>query len=304
MSNLVSISIDHFIQFWQCDRSLLAEHLFSKDVQFTSSHSGHVSGLSRVILHLDQEFPPQGKTKIYSTNIVEKGNVEARQTNAYFYGKTSTDELSCHFGGMIVILFKNHLIREVKVKMNWVDGDKQLLTHWKLPLARLWKPNDPKSSVIISELDAVWHQSNQNQYQISQNNEEEQVVEAWYRYAWGLDLADAGLYVHTFTENAIAELPPMGILKGKREIISTLKAFRMPWPSIQHYGEPIHVNIDKTTGTAELIIGRIIPQHAKDSLDHPIYAAHYKIDLCFSDIGQWQIQHMKYVEGWIKKSII
>lgn len=296
MSDL-SLALQKFIQLWQSNHSIAhAEEFLSPNIHLVSSHRGEQNSIAEVVQHLQDEFHSHASTKIYVTNIVEKQGIETGKISAYFYGQTSL-ESTTFFGGMIILTLSHHLIHSIKIQMNWVDGDRSQLAHWSLPLERLWKPNDPKASAIISELDALWHDPEKS---INPSSAEEQITELWYRYAWGLDLADAQLYVDLFSDQASVKLPPMGTLTGPREIIATLKAFRMPWPSIQHYGEPLQIQIELENKRAELTIGRIIPQQAHDTDGHSIYAAHYQIELLLSPSNQWKIHSMSYIPGWIR----
>ena len=295
-SSTASLQLKKFIQLCQNRNTSPAEEFLSQNINLISSHNGNQSSITQVIEHLKNEFHSNAITEIHTSNIVEKVTSEKMRLSAYFYGQTRFEN-TAFFGGMIILTLNHNLIDDIKIQMNWVDGDTSHLLHWSLPLERLWQPKDAKASAIISELDAIWHDQDKC---LTQSSHEEMIVEAWYRYAWGLDLADASLYVDAFTDNAIVQLPPMGTLTGKREIISTLKAFRMPWPSIQHYGAPIHIQVDLEQNQAKLIIGRIIPQQAEDTDGHAMYAAHYQIELHLSQLKQWQIHKMNYIPGWIR----
>ncbi|OTG88744.1 nuclear transport factor 2 family protein [Acinetobacter sp. ANC 3832] len=291
-----SLRFEKFIQLWQGNTTDLVETFLSQDIQLSSSHRGNQRSISQVIDHLKNDFDSNASNNIHISNVVEKSTTEKTQISAYFYGETTLKN-TVFFGGMMIVTLNQHLIDDIKIQMNWVDGDKSLISHWSLPLERLWKPKDPKSSAIMSELDAIWHSS---ENELSPNSHEERIAEAWYRYAWALDLADTSLYMDAFTDDAIVQLPPMGTLTGKREIISTLKAFRMPWPSIQHYGEPLQIDINLEKKTADLMLGRIIPQQAQDTEGQSIYAAHYKIELHLTQTNQWKIHRMNYLPGWIR----
>lgn len=287
-------SVESFIQLWMGKNVIKPDLFLSNDITLSSSHRGKASSLKDVLQHLNDEFVSSDQVNLNLTNVVKKYSNSMIKISGYFYGKVS-NEPSVFFGGMIIFTLKDEYIQDIKIQLNWVEGNKDLLSGWTLPLNRLWKPKDP-TAVIVSELDSIW----QNGWFSNEDNET-QIAETWYRYAWALDLADTSLYIQTLTENAVAELPPMGVLKGKREIISTLKAFRMPWPSIQHYGEPIHIEISPTSDHAHMIIGRIIPSQSSDNMGKKIYAAHYQIELHRDINTNWQIHNMKYIPGWISK---
>jgi hypothetical protein len=62
-------------------------------------------------------------------------------------------------------------------------------------------------------------------------------------------------------------------------LVATLKAFRMPWPWIQHYGVPLQIDIAEDRQSASLLLGRIIPEQDKTADGESLYGAHYKIEL-------------------------
>jgi hypothetical protein len=128
--------------------------------------------------------------------------------------------------------------------------------------------------------------------------DEQAVAEAWYTYAWGLDMADNALFGECFTEDASALLPPMGDLQGRRSLAGTLKAFRMPWPWIQHYGVPLDIQVDREGETASLVIGRLIPGQTRTPEGLPLFGAHYRIRAARVQ-GCWRIRRMEYHAGWV-----
>lgn len=286
-------AIQQFIQLWKGLSITEPQTFLSEFISLSSSHRGNSDSCSNVIQHLKHEFTPNSQVDIHLTNLVKKSLDSKIKISAYFYGNAIASQ-KVFFGGMITFTLQDELIQEVKIQLNWVEGEKNLLPGWTLPMERLWKPNDP-ISVISSELDTIWRGG-----WLSEAEDQTRISEAWYRYAWALDFADTELYIDTFTEDAIAELPPMGLLKGKRQIISTLKAFRMPWPSIQHYGEPLHIKIDNNL--AQMVLGRIIPIQNINNSGEKIYAAHYLIELQRDSHSNWKIHSMKYIPGWIRKN--
>lgn len=287
-------SVEQFIQLWKGQSMIQPEQFISESVTFSSSYRGVVTSRENLISFLKQDFISHDHVDIQLSNVVKKSSGSTSKISGYFYAQASKNQ-EVYFGGMLIFTLKNEYIQDIKIQLNWVDGNKELLSHWILPLDSLWKPNDPMTT-ISSEFNSLWQKD-----WMSNEDAETQIAESWYRYAWALDLADTSLHIENFTENATTDLPPMGIQKGKRNIISTLKAFRMPWPSIQHYGEPLHIEIDPSHKSAYMIIGRIIPNQSTDKDGQKIYAAHYQIELQCDDDTLWKIHDMKYISGWVRQ---
>ncbi len=95
-----------------------------------------------------------------------------------------------------------------------------------------------------------------------------------------------------FTDDVSAILTPMGQLHGRRELLTTLKAFRMPWPVMQHMGAP--VSIDVEGDTASMPLGRIAPGQPDAADGEPSYVAHYLIEARRDPAHGWRIARMDY----------
>jgi hypothetical protein len=88
-------------------------------------------------------------------------------------------------------------------------------------------------------------------------------------------------------------------MKGRRTLMGTLKAFRLPWPWMQHYGEPVQVEIEPDGNSAALLLGRITPGQTQTPEGKQLYGAHYRIRTVRSGEESWQISQMEYIPGWI-----
>lgn len=295
MLNNTDTILDEVIAAWAGQRQW---PLFMADnVVYESHHQGTATGKAAVKQRFADNFPGGMTVKINTTNKVVRSQQDASTIAAYFYGETTDSRLqnnpTLHFGGMIVVTILNGFIERVRVHLNWLKGQKNLVQHWHFPPERQWQPGDSVSP-LISELDAPWHVHPQQPPLLS---DEEAIAEVWFQYAWALDMADFGLFNSAFTHDATADLPPMGKLKGRRMLMATLKAFRMPWPWIQHYGVPLNIDIAEDRQSASLLLGRIIPEQDRTAEGEALYGAHYKIELKQED-GRWMISDMAYFPGW------
>ena len=267
------------------------------NVVYESNHQGNASGEFAVRQLFEDNFPGGMTVNVSTTNKVVRSQNGSSTVAAYFFGDTTDMRLEkndkVNFGGMIIINTVKGAVVRVRVHLNWLKGNKNIVHHWHFPYERQWQPGDSVSP-LISEIDAPWHSYTQAHTPLS---DEDAIAGAWYQYAWALDMADFSLFVGAFSDDATADLPPMGKLKGRRVLVATLKAFRMPWPAIQHYGVPLQIDIADDRQSASLLLGRIIPEQDKTPDGDALYGAHYKIELKKED-GEWKMSRMDYFPGW------
>jgi hypothetical protein len=130
---------------------------------------------------------------------------------------------------------------------------------------------------------------------------EQRLVEAFCRYAWGIDQNDIAQLRDSFTHDIAGEFPPLGHLEGNADVIGQLKAFRQSWPWMQHFGRPLNIEIDDAQTSASMIVGRVIPQRATTPDGRNLYGAHYQLRLRKDD-GVWRIEWLDYRPGWVAEA--
>ena len=275
----------------------LPADLFAYDIQLLTSHRGRHEGRRNANLALRGSFLPTLNVEL--SNQVTLADAERATASAYVIGKSAADALALGFNGVLVLHFaprgETAMVTELRLQLNSVEGATAVLADWALPVAhRQWKPGDAPA-VVSSELDAPWHRVPRNSLPL---NDEEQLAHAWYRYAWGLDQADHSLLGQSFSKDASAVLPPMGELKGDRMLVSTLKAFRMPWPWMLHAGRPLAIKHAPGSSTARMVLGRLIPGRMRMEDGRRLYGAHYQLEL-IQVAGEWRLHRMDYHEGWV-----
>ncbi|UDM52007.1 nuclear transport factor 2 family protein [Cupriavidus sp. MP-37] len=291
-----------FLDYWSGENVGDVHTLFSPAVHFQSSHRGDARGREAVATMLAVDSRDRRIVHITGSNEVVRFSGREGVMSAYFFGEVRDHEApnssAALFGGFVTLMTCVHenipLIHDIRMQINWVQGNAALLTDWTLPVQdRAWQPGD-RVATIVSEMDSPWtrtdlHAAESDQYA---------VVETWYRYAWALDQGDFSLLAGCFSEDAQAVLTPMGHLRGRREVVGTLKAFRFPWPWMQHYGTPLKIEIDSEQGTARLWIGRLMPGKTQQADGSRLLGAHYQIRLRRHDAEPWLIEWMEYVPGW------
>ncbi|WP_152385644.1 nuclear transport factor 2 family protein [Achromobacter sp. GbtcB20] len=305
MSNAITrpaliAAVDAFIQAWQSVPARLSLLDLSEEVELVSSHRAAAQGRNAVTAWLAAERSSFEALEIAHSNPVLAATEDEGVVGAYFYGQGSASQgRTLAFGGVLLLTVKNAAnaarITRIQIQMNWTEGDLKQTPDWAMPvMRRLWEPGDT-APAIVSELDAPWRHVPQSNLTFT---DVEAIANAWYRYAWALDQADYSLFDAVFTADATAELTPMGTLAGKHTLVGTLKAFRMPWPWMKHYGEPISIEHDGSAAT--MIMGRLIPGRTRTESGKRLFGAHYKIGARKTAGQGWQINEMRYVPGWVE----
>jgi hypothetical protein len=291
---------------WANESTALPSDLFSADMQYFSSHRGGAAGRQAATTLIRDDVAGWEHAGIVVTNPVARADAQLGVVAAYLLGEGSRAGNPIRFGGMIVMESEREdasirdsiQVTTVRIQINWIDGEldgeRIAPPGWTLPAGRHWQPGDPEAT-IVSEIDAPWHRVPASALALT---DEQAVAEAWYTYAWGLDMADNALFAECFTEDASALLPPMGDLQGRRALAGTLKAFRMPWPWIQHYGVPLDIQVERDGEAASLVIGRLIPGQTRTADGLPLFGAHYRIRAARVQ-GCWRIRRMEYHPGWV-----
>lgn len=293
-------ALDSIVAVFQGDAQDLPAESFANDMQLFTSHRGTHQGRRNAHLALRGSQLPSFDIEL--ANIVTLGDTHKATASAYILGRTTTNGQPAQFVGVLVLhllaIGNSALVTEVRLQLNSVEGSPETLPDWTRPIAhRQWKPGDAPA-VVSSELDAPWHRIPHNTLMLT---DEEQMAHAWFRYAWGLDQADHALLGQSFTQDARAVLPPMGTLQGRRMLVTTLKAFRMPWPWMLHAGTPIEIARTPGNSHARMVLGRLIPGRTRLEDGRRLYGAHYQLELVQS-AGDWLLQDMDYHEGWVSEA--
>ncbi|MDF2911928.1 nuclear transport factor 2 family protein [Pantoea agglomerans] len=310
MNNSFSSSVQTlstFCEMWSGNACSGKSQWLDPTVTLVSSHRGTVSGRKNVSALLQNDFAVLNNVSVGLTNIVERQNDKDYVASAYLHGQASRTisgrDNKVRFGGTIIVRACADegppKIHTLHLQINWTSGTRQLLSGWQLPAEESgWHQRFPPVA-IISELDAPWHVVPENHIA---TGDEQVIIDTWYRYAWALDQADFTLFSTCFSENAAGNFTPLGYIAGRRNIVAAMKAFRLPWPWMQHYGVPLKVCIHPDRQSAFLIIGRVIAEHTHDSEGREIYGAHYRVGMEKSACDTWSICWSEYDPGWISTS--
>lgn len=295
---LVSALAD-FCHIWRGGKPSISSDGISESVTLSTSYQGVYCGKDEVINALQQSFKGVDLVRLETSNCVTRADREQAVLSAYVHGVVRKDNRSSLFGALILLHFsmsdKVPDLCDARIQISWVKDERSFPDGWYLPTGQPWQRGD-RPAVILSEMDSPWHLIPDSLLHLS---DEEAIEEAWYRYAWALDQADFSLLADSFSSDASGNFVPIGHLNGRREIVSAIKAFRLPWPWMQHYGQPLAVKVSSDGQSASAYVGRIIPENTHTDDGEPIWGAHYRICMARSSIGNWLIGSSEYCPGWL-----
>jgi hypothetical protein len=147
--------LDDIITAWSGKRhwpSFMADN-----VVYESNHQGSATGEFAVRQLFEDNFPGGMTVQVNTTNKVVRSQTQSSTIAAYFYGNTTDTRLQnnddVNYGGMIVINTFSGSVERVRVHLNWLKGNKNIVHHWHFPYERQWQPGD-RVSPLISEIDA------------------------------------------------------------------------------------------------------------------------------------------------------
>ena len=292
--------LESFLAGWASGDEKSLGHAFHASASIHSSAHGDAVGAENIAALLAADHGMPMPLQLVSTNQYVAGNASHTVLTAYLFGHVTDPTASAPavFGAVLVAdLTRGEdgwRFSDLKLSIPWTDGDPSRFSRWKLLPGQGWKLGDP-TPTIVSELDSPWARGVPP---LASTDAVQQVADAYARYAWAIDQGDIHLLRGCYTEDAFGEFPPMGHRDGRHEIIGQQKEFRRNWPWMQHFGRPLSIEVGADETTANMIVGRIIPQspHTRDGQD--IYGAHYQLGLR-REQGEWRISYFDYRPGWI-----
>ncbi|MFL9888638.1 nuclear transport factor 2 family protein [Paraburkholderia agricolaris] len=300
---IVQATLADAIGAWASGDSQRIEQVVTDDVSLTSSVHGNVLGKAAVVDALCLNWPQGYVVTLRTTNenfALENGRIVF---SGYIYGKLEAlppkRSEPLMFGAVLVGELELGAtvwrFNDLALEINWVEGKGPLFSKWLEPRGnRFWLAGD-RSPAVVSELNSAWARLPAGHVLGDRRAE---VVEVFMRYIWAMDHADFALMRTTLSDDMAGDFPPIGRLTGIHQVIGQLKNFRQAWPWMQHFCEPLNVEIDNETDTAEMLLGRIIAQRPETSAGEKLYGAHYRLKLR-EDASGWKIFWFEYIEGWV-----
>ncbi len=161
-------------------------------------------------------YPSNEILTVTASNEAVTGDHNMAILSTYLVIDLVTDSETRFSAGAFLILDIAYLgskwqIERVRSQLSWHDGDASVRPQWDLPRETGWQAGDP-DPVFVSELDAPWHAM---PVQNLAGDDETQIAELFYRYAWALDQADFTLLASCYANDAAGDFRPIGHFKGR-----------------------------------------------------------------------------------------
>ncbi|SEG08478.1 nuclear transport factor 2 family protein [Marinobacterium lutimaris] len=296
--------VDQLGQAWLDGTTDRLGELFTSDARLISSQHGEYQGAQAIIAALAEdtaEAPFQGAmTNRYLA--VEPGSDQAA-ASVYLFGLTQRmGRAAFIFGAALVMRFERvegrWLFSEVRLQINWTNGDNRLVPHWsKPPGTNGWQMGD-EAPVLVSELHSPWAIMPKAAVPESLD---EALHELYARYSFGVDQNDMGLLISAYDDDISGGFAPVGNLSGRDTVIGVLKSFRHLATLWQHFAEVVRIEDEGDGQHVKLIVARIIPERPMDEQGNRIYGAHYQLRARRQPDGQWKFCWTDYRPGWFSE---
>lgn len=274
--------------------------VFSTSAQANTSLHGDFSGREAIIDGLSGVSPQGGSAKYFLTNeYIAVEGAQAQQSAylsvAVFDDGAVTPAVSW-FGAHFVNSWRRSgdqwQLVTLRFEHDWMQGVHPTFRSWPDARNELgWEPGTalPKT---ISALDAPWRVIPDN---VEPGSDEQQIVDTFTRYTWGVDQGDLALAGESLTENISTDIVPFGKLGGRREFLSTLQLFRSGRVYLHHVMGATRVQIDGDT--ARLTVFRLVPYGAApELLERNVYGATYECT-AVKEASGWKLDSITYTEG-------
>jgi hypothetical protein len=237
--------------------------------------------------------------KLVGTNTFAAANDTIGVLSGYVFGEMSHGPAgSLYFGAMVVVdaacLQRQWLLTRMRLHLQWMSGNSALVSHWRLPAVQAWRPGDPMP-VLVSEFDAPWRRL---PHAALPGGVDNQLAEAFSRYAWAMDNADFELMRSCLAPDIEGEFTPLGFIKGAHAVIGVLKDFRQTRPGMQHFVQFVGSRVSNNGRAARMIGGHLIPGHFAGEDGMTRFGAHYDIELMLEQ-DRWLMRRFAYRPGWI-----
>lgn len=297
--------LTEFRKAWQARDQDALTACFVPGAQAHLSHLGRFTGVGDITAALVQSTAETDFTRYRTTNSYTAVSDSTAHQSSYLLGTLADERADTQADGALdALLFGGHLIAtylhtpegwrisNLRFDLDWQHGNRAHAKGWSFAGRTPHWPDDRTAPVILSEHDAPWRTVPEP---TEHGSAEEQVAEAYIRYAWALDQADFALLATAFTADAKADLAPFGKLNSGREIIAALKELRVGQPSMQHAADDFHVKVTGDRATMDLF--RVVPfLPTKETLDARVYGARYESHLRREN-GVWKFDWLDYIPG-------
>jgi ketosteroid isomerase-like protein len=274
--------------------------LLAKDVTADISMTGQVQGAKDVSEAFDWVDKDYTKKKFTVTNFVCRMKDGIAQQSAYIQVLLANIErgylFPFEFGGEFLLSYRleNEVwkISSIKFDMQWEKGNTYFKKDWNFLDYVLHKGGN---NTIVSEFDAPWRVIPDTE---ELGSEEEQIVDAFARYAWGLDNTDFDICRSCMTDDIYAIMPHSNY-SGVRNLIAFFKNVNHKEAAVQHAARVVDIRYSDNKTKAQVVMYRIEPHRlgtktlTKENIDYNVYSARYDCDMV-KENGLWKFVKIDY----------
>ncbi|MCY1162692.1 hypothetical protein D9M71_15410 [compost metagenome] len=278
----------------------------SKNLTLRSNHKDNVIGVQNVQQAFALDHRPSQKIHISTSNhYVASDGLGLAILSSYVYGHitdlTNVNHYAVFGGTQCITLTYSESkwsVAEILLNINGIEDNSSLLNEWTLPARDKGWHSGNSYPTLVSELDSPWvnipvNKIEKNDYELNEEN--------YSKYSWAIDQNDFALFKTCYTSDARSEFTALDPLYGLHNIVDTLKEFRRVWPWMQHFGEVLKITIGPNNQTAEMWVGRLIPDHIINEKSEKIYDAHYRVELR-KENQVWKFNWSEYTPGWFTEN--
>lgn len=237
--------------------------------------------------------------------LVEEGTAQQSANLLALKAVHSNGKMSCfQFSGLFCNSYKKTesgwKISECRFDLFRESGDMSLAPEWNHVNHTIGWFEGIRLPVILGELDAPWIKI---QRRDSVGTDEEQIEEAFYRYAFALDTCCFSLMKDVLDDEIRVVMPPFGTVEkpmNKRSFMTSLLTHRHTERFMQHTGEFIRIQTDENKREAEVLFYRkgdsgIEPVPVpEDNIRAKIATAEYQMKMRKDKEGNWRIKELIY----------
>lgn len=195
---------------------------------------------------------------------------------------------------------KGWKISECRFDLFREDGNMEMAGDWHHMDPKIGWYEGIRLPVIFGALDAPWVRITKRD---SVGTDEEQIEEAFYRYAFALDTCTFSLMKDVLDENIKVIMPPFGMEENpmdKRAFMTTLMTHRHTERFMQHTGEFQSVEFNASRNQARVLFYRkgdsgVTPVPVlEDNIYKKIGSAIYQINMKKGQDAIWRIEKLIY----------
>ena len=209
MNNKLEIKkkIELFVMALEKDDMSLLDKVMLQNIEFYSTHLGNIAGLNS----LKEKLRWKGNgtdinfAKYYVFNYVCFSEKDRAQTSFYINGLVGIDDddgfYPMNFGGKYAVSWTKWndewYMQSIRYVLDFIDQNNIFIRDWWNSINHnFYDGHNP--TTIISELDSPFRVIKHREESL---DDQEQIEELFYKYAWAIDTADFNLLYSVFTED-------------------------------------------------------------------------------------------------------